>query len=126
MNASEPLCRSADDELRAEDETGGICRGGAFGLDAIGVGAGLRAFGAEVAWRNGLLDFAGVGWREACFGGVGSGEKRSTSGCGCGVVFFRRAGLTYAWELCSSTSWRVSRIAGRLSKLDGGCRCDGD
>jgi hypothetical protein len=88
--------------LRADDEAGGIRRGGTLGLGA-GADAGLLDFGVEVVWRKGLLDCAGVACRVACWDGVVwrdvgceemgfSEEKRS----GCGVVFFRRAGLTYA------------------------------
>jgi hypothetical protein len=95
LKASEPFCLSAADVFSAEDETGGMRRGGAFGRGGDGVAAGLRDLAAEVVWRKGLFDWTGTDWREDAAEGVGSGENKSTSGWGWGVVFFRRAGLTY-------------------------------
>jgi hypothetical protein len=60
LKASEPFVLYDEDEDSADDDAGGICRGGAFGLGGVGVAAGLLDFCIAVACRNGLLACAGV------------------------------------------------------------------
>lgn len=64
--------------MSAEDEAGGMRRGGALGLEGAGVAAGLLGLGKDcVAFRKGLLDCAGAGAGAACrdveMGGEGVG-----------------------------------------------------
>ena len=86
-------------------DTDGMLRGSALGRVGIGVD-GFEGIGVA----------RGVGLEEACFGcDEGPDEKRSGvgAGCdGCGVGFFRRAGLTYACADCSSTACLLIRDRG--------------
>ncbi len=101
------FCRAIGDML-------GIWRGGRAG---VGLGAGDDRTEGRGA-GDGCEDRTdGVG-RE--LGGAAEPNNRSGSGstgrfgsgCGCGVVFFLRAGLTYAWKLSSSAAALLSRERG--------------
>jgi hypothetical protein len=83
---------------------GGI---GVDGFDGVGVARGVER---EVA-----VDVA----RAGCFG-ADDENSRSGSGAaawGCGVPFFRRAGLTYAWADCSSIACLLIRDLGSAEAL---------